>query len=234
VHPLEELRYLARGWGPGDDVPSQELAGALMELVRENPASLVQACRRTIESFPGEGVPWWLCAWALAGADPAEAISAAAAQLAADRSWAYAADALPHQSRVALVGPSRALSALLRRRQDVAVLKKAGGADIVVLAARAASKTELMLGEREAALLRSASSRGHQIWVVVPRGALLPGLLWDQAVARSEGSGCVRALATTVDVAVGPDGRAPVEEILSGPTCPAVAELLGWPETGGR
>ena len=38
VHPLEHLRYLARGWGSGDDFPAPEAAEVLAELAAESPA----------------------------------------------------------------------------------------------------------------------------------------------------------------------------------------------------
>ena len=60
VHPLEQLRYIARRWEIDGEFPAQEVAAVLAELASENPASLLQACRRLIDYFPSAWVAWML------------------------------------------------------------------------------------------------------------------------------------------------------------------------------
>ncbi len=74
VHPLEQLRYIARQWDNADDFPAQEIAAVLAELADENPASLLQACRRLIEYYPSTGAAWWLSSRALSAAGAVEGI----------------------------------------------------------------------------------------------------------------------------------------------------------------
>ena len=41
----------------------------LADLADENPASLLQACRRLIEYYPSTGAAWWLSARTLSAAE---------------------------------------------------------------------------------------------------------------------------------------------------------------------
>ena len=229
MHPLEQLRYVARGWEMGDDFPAPEAAAVLAELAEENPATLLQACRRLIEYFPASGTVWWLSARALSAPDPVAGIFEAADELARDPTARLLAEALPPSAPVAVVGRSRAVAAAVRRRQDLVVHKKADRADIVVVPALAAGPAAVLVGGRAGVVSGKARRAGQEVWALVARGVLLPGALWDQLLSRALPLGTVATLtAGELTAAVGDHGKAPVAEVLGHPACPAVAELLGW------
>ena len=239
MHPLEQLRYLARGWETGDELPAQEAAAVLADLAGQNPGALVQACRRLVERFPGSGAAWWLAARALTAASAEDGAWEAADDLGADPTPELAARAMPTGSTVCAVQPPRELATHLRARTDLRVQKKPRGADVVVVVAGAARHTpqrffggpptaagSLLLGARAAAVAGSAGAA--ELWVMVPRGALLPAPLWDQLVARCKVDVQDLWQADRFGAAIGEDGPGTPQAVLAGPTCPAAAELLGW------
>ena len=232
VHPLEQLRYLARGWGSGDDFPAREAAEVLAELAAESPGTLVHACRRLIEYFPSSGQAWWLGARALCAPDPPEGIRDAAGELAGDPTARRLAEALPVPAVVAFPDASGAIRAALRRRRpDVEVQKKAARAQMVVVSALAAGPGAVVTGARPAAAAATAVGAGKPVWAVVGRGVLLPGPLWEQLLERAGGGadGAVRVIkAAKLEAVVGDQGLEAPLPTLSRPTCPPVAELLGW------
>jgi hypothetical protein len=239
AHPLEHLRFVARGWAVGDDLPSGDVAALLAQLAQESPNMLLQACRRIIEYFPSSGVAWWLSARALSAADPVEGIWEAADELEEDPTPALLAAALPPDVGVALAQPSAEVALAVRRRRDLRTEKRAAAADLVVVSAVAAGPAGVMVSARGASIAASATTAGKPVWAVVARGVLLPGELWEHLVALAlpgpggEGGGGeglhAEVLAgSTLDVVVGDRGSQVGPAALSHPTCPAVAELRGW------
>jgi hypothetical protein len=228
-HPLEALRYVARSWEIGDEFPAQEVASVLAELACDNPASLLQACRRLIEYFPASGRAWWLSARALSAADPVEGIWDAASELAEDPTLGLLVQALPESAPVALASRSGPLARALRRRQEAGPVRKAARAEIVVVQALAAAPTSLLVTERSSSAAASALNAARELWAVVERGVLLPEALWEQVLVRATAAGGVAVLgASSLSVCVSSYGKSRPTEALARPTCPAVAELLGW------
>jgi FAD/FMN-containing dehydrogenase len=228
VHPLEQLRYLARGWESGEEFPAQEAAAVLADLAGENPASLLQACRRLIEYFPSAGAAWWLSARALSAPEPVEGIWAAADELASDPTARLLGEALP-SGGVAVPEPSSVVMAALRRRRDVQLQRRSSGAHLCVVAARAAGPSSVLVGRHSASAAAAGTRAGNDVWVVVERGALLPGPVWDQLVQRALPVTRMQVLeASELSAVIGDQGLGSSEEVLSRPTCPPVAELLGW------
>ena len=129
VHPLEQLRYIARQWDNADDFPAQEVAAVLAELADENPASLLQACRRLIEYYPSTGAAWWLSSRALSAAGAVEGIWEAAEELSSDPTARLCAQALPKDARVAFPGPPPSLVRALRQRNDLEVSHRSSRQD---------------------------------------------------------------------------------------------------------
>jgi hypothetical protein len=233
AHPLEQLRYLARGWGSSDDFPAREAAEVLAQLAAEIPGSLVQACRRLIEYFPSSGPAWWLCARALCAPDPVEGILGAAGELADDPTGLRLAEALPASGVVAAPELSGAVRAALRRRQDVQVQKKAVRAQMVVVPVLAAGPSAVLVRPRSATAARSAAHGGKPVWAVVARGSLLPGPLWEQLLERAGAAVAVELALEVIEAGElgGVVGERGLEQPLPGlsrATCPPVAELLGW------
>ncbi|MGH9105357.1 MAG: hypothetical protein ACRDZX_05875 [Acidimicrobiales bacterium] len=227
MRALEELRYLARGWESDGPFPAEEVAGPLAELAEQGPAMLVHACRRLIEHFPGEGVAWWLSARALSSPCPADAIWTAAEELAGDPTARLLVEALPGSAAVSSPGPSYAVARALRRRRHLRHEGPSGGVPILVISARAAGPGAVAVEPRAAAGARDAGRAGQEVWAVVERGALLPEALWARLLARA-GSRTATVAADVVTTGVGDRGAAPLADLLSTPTCPPVAELLGW------
>ena len=229
VHPLEQLRYLARGWESGEEFPAQEAAAVLADLAGENPASLLQACRRLIEYFPSAGAAWWLSARALAAPEPVEGIWAAADELANDPTSRFVSDALPSGGAVAVPEPSSVVMAALRRRRDVQLQRRSAGTYLCIVAARAVGPGSVLVGRHSASAAAAGARAGNDVWVVVERGALLPGPLWDQLVQRVPPVTRMEVVeASAFSAVIGDQGLGPFEEVLSKPSCPPVAELLGW------
>ncbi|HET9060478.1 MAG TPA: hypothetical protein VFN61_11195 [Acidimicrobiales bacterium] len=228
MHPLEQLRYLARSWGAGDELPVQEAASVLAELADISPGALLQACRRLIEYFPGSGRAWWLSARALSAPEPVEGIWDAAAELDADPTFEHLARELPVGRPVALVHAPRALSLAVARRAGVSVQKKPRGASVVVVVAQAAGPEHALLSPRAVEAVSMARSHDAEIWCAVPRGALLPGPLWAQLQLRAGQEVPQLLSADRASTAVGEAGAGPMTAVLAGPTCPPVAELLAW------
>jgi hypothetical protein len=231
VHPLEQLRYIARRWEIDEEFPAQEAASVLAELASENPASLLQACRRLIDYFPSAGVAWWLCARALGAPDPIEGIWEAADELSSDPTAGICAKALPAGGIVAFPDPVPAVVRSLRRRKDVEVVDRVTKrADLVLLRALAAGPDGVLVARRSSqSRAKGKRPLGVPVWAVLERGALLPGPLWDQLLARSSSDGYAAVVALDdLGSAVTDGGLVSPAEAVSKPTCPPVAELLGW------
>jgi hypothetical protein len=229
VHPLEQLRYLARGWESGEEFPAQEAAAVLADLAGENPASLLQACRRLIEYFPSAGTAWWLSARALSAPEPVEGIWVAADELSNDPTSRLLSDSLPSGGAVAVPEPSSVVMAALRRRRDVQLQRRSSGAYLCIVAARAAGPSSVLVGRHSASAVAAGGRAGNDVWVVVERGALLPGALWDQLVQRALPATRMEVLeASAFSAVLGDEGLGSFQEALSRPSCPPIAELLGW------
>jgi hypothetical protein len=231
MHPLEQMRYLARGWEAGPGLPAQELAGALADVASENPASLLQACRRLIEHHPAAGVAWWLSARALSAPDPVEAIDEAARELAADPTVRLLAEALPSRARVCAPQAGPVVVAALRRRKDAVIVRspehRTGGAAFLLVEAWAAGPEGVLAGKGLVAAVKAARRQGWPVWAVAARGTLLPEALWRALLARSPME--VELLASSLlSCVAGDQGLESSAEALGRPTCSAVAELLGW------
>lgn len=232
MHPLEQLRYVARGWESMDDLPVTEVAEVLVPLAEESPATLLHACRRLIEYFPASGRLWWLSARALAAPDPVEGIWEAADELFEDPTGKRLAEALPAGAGVSVLGPvAAAVAGTLRRRraEERTGRKKGREPAMLLVSALAAGPDGLLVQAGAAWQLADLVERGRTVWAVVPRGTVLPGALWEQALSRARSAGGVdKVNPEGFSALAGPDGLSGPRELLSSPTCPAVAELLGW------
>ncbi len=231
MHPLEQLRYIARQWDNADDFPAQEIAAVLAELADENPASLLQACRRLIEYYPSTGAAWWLSSRALSAAGAVEGIWEAAEELSSDPTPRLCAQALPKDARVAFPGPPLSLVRALRQRNDLEVSHRSSRkTDLLLLRARAAGPAGLLFPRSTSGPLASAAQSGVPVWAVIERGTLLPEELWQQLLERALKGGVAVEVANADDLAavVSEHGREAPDAALSKATCAPVAELLGW------
>jgi hypothetical protein len=215
AHPLEQLRYVARNWSAGDDLPALDMVGMLADLAEDSPSMLLQACRRMIEYFPASGVAWWLSARALSAPEPVAALWAAGEELAEDPTPGH----LPQVVPPGAVPASRAANAR----------RAAQASGPVLVNACAAGPAAILTSVRAGLGVEAAAKAGRPIWAVVARGSLLPAELWDHLLELALPAGGVVVVESgTLESVVGEDGLAEPAVALSRPTCAPIAELRGW------
>jgi len=218
MHPIEQLRMVARATGEDPALVAQEAAAVLAACAAE-PAGLVTACRRLVDHQPSSGPIWWLAARVLAAADPASEAWRAAEELDDDQTPAALATHLPDDVTVTVLGwPDQAVQAL-RRRGDVTVLvvdtggvgagaasslRRAGtdaypvaesglgpaaaSSDLVLLEALALAPAGFVAVSGSRAGAAVAQQAGVPVWVVAGAGRTLPAPLW-QAMAQRLSAG---------------------------------------------
>jgi hypothetical protein len=121
MHPIERLRYVARASGAPQDLLVQETARALTAF-GDDPQGLVTACRRIVSRQPTSGPLVWFTARVLCAGDARAEIWAASGELAADRTAAELAHALPDDATVVVLGWPDVIGDALPRRGDLDVL----------------------------------------------------------------------------------------------------------------
>ena len=84
VHPIEQLRYVARASGADAGLLVQEAASALGVFRHDRPG-LVTAARRLLTRQPTVGPLWWMCSRLTMAADPWAEARAVIEELRADR-----------------------------------------------------------------------------------------------------------------------------------------------------
>ncbi|MDQ6910140.1 MAG: hypothetical protein M3Z84_05045 [Actinomycetota bacterium] len=214
MHPIEQLRVVARAKGEDPGLLAQEAARALGNL-RGDGAMLVTACRRLVDRQPACGPLWWVGARVLGAADPTEEAYLVADELARDRTPSVLGRELAEEARVAVVGWPGQASQVLRRRGDVDVLvveadgsgsalasqlrragtsvslvpesglgQAVGVADLVLLEGSAVGETGLVATAGSYAAAAVAYDTGVPVWVVAGVGRVLPPPLWEALRAR--------------------------------------------------
>lgn len=214
MHPIEQLRMVARATGQDPSLLAQEAAHALASL-RGDGATLVTACRRLVDRQPACGPLWWVAARVLGAADPTEEAHLLADELARDRTPSLLGRELPEEARVAVVGWPGQAGQALRQRGDVDVLvieafgegsaltsqlRRAGSnvslipeaglgqavgvADLVLLEGTAVGETGLVATAGSHAAAAVAYDTGAPVLVVAGVGRVLPAPLWEALRAR--------------------------------------------------
>ena len=121
MHPIEQLRFVARASGADASLLVQEAASALGVFGRD-PAARVTAGRRLLTRQPAVGPLWWLCSRLATSPDPWTEARAVIDELRADRTGRELAHELPPGATVAIVGWPDITVGALPRRGDVRVL----------------------------------------------------------------------------------------------------------------
>lgn len=122
VHPIEQLRWVARASGEGPALVAREAAAALAAFAGDA-AGMVTACRRLVERQPTSGPMWWLAARVLgAPVDGSREAWRAAGELEDDATPDKLVASLPDDPVVAVLGWPEHAGAALRRRGDARVL----------------------------------------------------------------------------------------------------------------
>jgi hypothetical protein len=94
MHPIERLRWIARARDEAPATLAVEAAWTISELALDEPAALVTACRRLVESHATAGPLWWVAATVLSASDPERAAREAADGLLSDPTADLLAEAL--------------------------------------------------------------------------------------------------------------------------------------------
>ncbi|MGA2529257.1 MAG: hypothetical protein ABSG36_08875 [Acidimicrobiales bacterium] len=84
MHPIERLRWIALEREEATATLAAEAAWTLSELAAEDPAAVVTACRRLVESHGTAGPLWWVAATLLVAPDPQTAARRAVDELLSD------------------------------------------------------------------------------------------------------------------------------------------------------
>ena len=121
MHPIERLRYVARASGAPPAAVARESVAALMTF-GDDPAGLLNACRRLVTRHPRSGPMMWLASRVLTASDTRAEARRVAAELDADPTAEELSVALPDECTVCLVGWPEVIGSALVRRGDVEVL----------------------------------------------------------------------------------------------------------------
>jgi hypothetical protein len=215
VHPIEQLRYVARATGADASLLVSEAASAL-RIFTGDPAGMLTAARRLLSRQPAVGPLWWLCSRLVAAVDPAAEARATLAALDADRTPRELAGSLPDGAVVLVVGWPDQVLAALPRRGDVTVLvldvegqgaavtrrlaraeveaeavdpaQLAGAvdeADVVVLEAAATGDAAALVEIGSVPAAATARAAGVPVWLVEGVGRRLPEPYWQTVAERT-------------------------------------------------
>lgn len=121
MHPIEQLRYVARASGADASLLVEEAASALGVFGRD-PAGMVTACRRLLTRQPEVGALWWMASHMVTAGDTRETSRDLIAQLRSDATGRHLAHELPDASRILIAGWPDITVRALPRRGDVSVL----------------------------------------------------------------------------------------------------------------
>lgn len=219
MHPIEQLRFVARATGADAGLLVHEAADAL-RVFGADPPGLLTACRRLLSRQPAVGPLWWLTARLVAASDPWAEGRASMEQLAQDRTSRELAAALPDGAVVLIVGWPDQTVAALPRRGDVTVLvvdvegqgngvarrldradvdcevveatQLAGAldeADLVLLEAAAVGDAAALVGMGSVPAAATARAMGVPVWLTAGVGRRLPEGYWQAIVERTDPTG---------------------------------------------
>ncbi len=215
MHPIEQLRYVARASGADAGLLVQEAASAL-GVFRRDPPALVTAARRLLTRQPAVGPLWWMCARLVMSDDSWAEARAVSDELRNDRTGRELAHALPDGATVVLCGWPDLIVDALPRRGDVFVLvidvegqgssvvrrleradvhaeeidaAHLGGAvadaDVALVEAAAAGPAAALTDVGNLALAATAKAVGTPAWLVAGVGRRLPEPYWQAIVERT-------------------------------------------------
>ncbi len=214
MHPIEQLRYVARASGADASLLVREAASALGVFDRD-PAGMVTACRRLLTRQPEVGPLWWMSTRLALGADSWSEARAVGDDLQSDPTPRHLGHELPDDARALIAGwPDLTLRGLVRRG-DVSVLvldvegqghgvvRRLERAEMVAEdvdpahVAGAVEESSIVLVEASvlgpgAALVEAGSvaaaavarAAGVPVWLVAGVGRHLPEAYWAEIIDR--------------------------------------------------
>jgi hypothetical protein len=213
VHPIERLRYVARGGWGDPAMLAAEAAWALADLLEHEPPAAVPACRRLLERHPSSGPMWWVAARVLSARDPVFEAECCGDELHDDLSSELLEEALPPEGRVVRHGGVGEVAA----------------ADVVVVEVDAIGHGGMVVDGDTVGLIDAARSLEVPIWVLAGVGRVLPARLWDALVRGVEASATRRSRLVDlrgVEFVIGPTGKQALADALRAPDCPEPPELF--------
>jgi hypothetical protein len=120
MHPIEQLRYLARARGMGATELAVDAAEALAAVAYQ-PEMLLTAGRRLLDAHPYCGPLWWMVARVLVADDPVAEAERSASELEGDPTAGLLAAVLPPGAVVVATGVDDVLTEALELREDCAL-----------------------------------------------------------------------------------------------------------------
>ncbi|MGI9595473.1 MAG: hypothetical protein ACR2QK_04900 [Acidimicrobiales bacterium] len=214
MHPIEQLRYVARASGADGGLLVQEAASALSVFSRD-PGAMLTACRRLLTRQPAVGPLWWMCARMVTCGDARSEARSIIDDLHEDRTGRELAHGIPDGSTVAISGWPDITVAALPRRGDVRVLvvdvegqgasvvrrldrhdidaedvdaaKMAGiveESDVIVIEAAATGSAAALVDVGSVSLAATAKALRKPVWLVVGVGRNLLEPYWQAIVER--------------------------------------------------
>lgn len=222
MHPIEQLRYVARASGADARLLVQEAASAL-GVFRHDPPGLVTAARRLLTRQPAVGPLWWMCSRLTTSPDPWAEAKAVVEELRSDRTAGELAHRLPDAARVVIGGWPDIVVTALPKRGDVSVLvmdvegqgspvvrrlersdieaeevdaARIGGAveaaDLIIIEAAAVGPSAALTEVGSLAMAATARAVGKPTWLVAGVGRQVPEPYWQAIVERTVGRDTVR------------------------------------------
>ena len=225
MHPIEQLRYVARASGADAGLLVEEAASALSVFNRD-PAAMLTACRRLLTRQPAVGPLWWMCSRMVTATDARQAARSVARELGEDRTGRHLVDQLPDGATVAVAGWPDLVVAALPRRGDLRVLVvdvegqgpavvrrlerhdvvaedvdpgKLGGvveeSDVVVVEAGAAGSAAALVDVGSVPLAATARALGTPVWLATGVGRRVLERYWQAIIERIDEPDLPRFLA---------------------------------------
>lgn len=214
MHPIEQLRYVARAAGGDADLLTREAATALAVFAGD-PHALLTGAKSLLARQPAVGPLWWMCSHLVAAPEPRHAIRDVLEQLSSGATVEALRDAIPEGATVVIAGWPDTVVESLARRPDVEVLAvdvDGQGHGVVRRLDRSGTRAESIdpariagavdaadlvivevgaMGERAAltdiggfTLAAVARVSATPAWLVAPIGRRLPERYWQEIVER--------------------------------------------------
>lgn len=214
MHPIEQLRYVARASGADAGMLVQEAASALSVFDRD-PGAMLTACRRLLTRQPAVGPLWWMSSRMVICNNARQEARSIIDDLHEDQTGKELANGLPDGCTVAIAGWPDITVGALPRRGDVQVLvvdvegqgasavrrlerqdmdvedvdasKMAGiveESDIIVIEAAAAGAAAALVDLGSVGLAATAKALRKPVWLVAGTGRLLLEQYWQAIMER--------------------------------------------------
>jgi len=215
VHPIEQLRYVARAGSPDSSFLVQEAAMALSSFGRD-PAALLTAARRLLDRQPALAPLWWMASRLVIAPEPAAQARTIIDLVQRDPTKDQLVAHIPPSSVVAISGAPETILDAIESRGDIMVLvidvdglgpvvarrldraevavecldaSRIGGAvseaDLVLVDAASIGPSACLVEPGVVPLAATAKVMGCDLWLVADIGRVLPEAYWRQIVART-------------------------------------------------